>query len=153
MDNDIENILSSLHSGQWYGFSDIHNKSFSTLIIHDNVAGNTYLTEHGQPTQQDWDGWMLQNIKNKKCGEIDTDTKNQILALASEPKQRNLLAKAIEIQNKIRLGTNTIDDDNKLLEIENIWIQIETLINNGNNKEQQIQNATTIEEINTIYES
>ena len=34
--NHIENYLISLHTGQWFGWSDSKNKVYANLIIHDD---------------------------------------------------------------------------------------------------------------------
>ena len=34
--NHIEDYLVTLHTGQWFGWSDSKNKIYSNLIIHDN---------------------------------------------------------------------------------------------------------------------
>ena len=34
--NHIENYLVSLHTGQWFGWSDSKNKVYANLIIHDD---------------------------------------------------------------------------------------------------------------------
>ena len=34
--NHIENYLITLHSGQWFGWSDSKNKIYANLIIHDD---------------------------------------------------------------------------------------------------------------------
>ena len=33
--NHIEDFLVSLHQGQWFGWSDQHNKVYANLVIHD----------------------------------------------------------------------------------------------------------------------
>jgi len=33
---DLEFYLSSLHNGQWFGFSDIHKKIYSNLVIYSD---------------------------------------------------------------------------------------------------------------------
>jgi len=35
--NHIEDYLVSLHTGQWFGWSDSKNKVYANLIIHDNT--------------------------------------------------------------------------------------------------------------------
>ena len=34
--NHIEDYLASLHTGQWFGWSDAKNKIYANLIIHDS---------------------------------------------------------------------------------------------------------------------
>ena len=36
--NNIENALSAIHSGQWFGWSDVNNKVYSNLIISEKVG-------------------------------------------------------------------------------------------------------------------
>jgi len=34
--NHIEDYLAQLHTGQWFGWSDVKNKVYANLIIHDD---------------------------------------------------------------------------------------------------------------------
>jgi hypothetical protein len=34
--NHIEDYLAQLHTGQWFGWSDVKNKIYANLIIHDS---------------------------------------------------------------------------------------------------------------------
>ena len=43
--NHIEDYLVSLHTGQWFGWSDSKNKIYANLIIHDNSKS--------KPTEQE----------------------------------------------------------------------------------------------------
>jgi len=43
--NHIENYLVSLHTGQWFGWSDSKNKVYANLIIHDDSKA--------KPTEQE----------------------------------------------------------------------------------------------------
>jgi len=43
--NHIENYLSQLHTGQWFGWSDSKNKVYANLIIHDDTKS--------KPTEQE----------------------------------------------------------------------------------------------------
>ena len=40
--NHIEDALVSMHSGQWFGWSDSNNKIYSNLIIHPKIWDDTY---------------------------------------------------------------------------------------------------------------
>jgi len=96
----------------------------------------------------------LQEVKDVKCKTIDSQTQSDILNIASESKQRNYLAKAIELERKQRNGLTDDTDDDQLIALESIWTSIETLVNDGNAKEQLVQDATNIEDIesnNIIY--
>ena len=33
--NHIEDVLVNLHDGQWFGWSDVNNKIYANLVIHD----------------------------------------------------------------------------------------------------------------------
>jgi hypothetical protein len=92
----------------------------------------------------------LQEVKDAKCKVIDSQTQSDILNIASEPKQRNYLAKAIELEKKQRNGLTDEADDDQLIALESIWTSIETLVNDGNAKEQLVQDATNIEDIESI---
>ena len=49
----IENILVGLHSGQWFGWSDAHNKVYANLVIS---------SDHDKPTQE----WLETELKNQQ---------------------------------------------------------------------------------------
>ena len=49
----IENILVGLHSGQWFGWSDAHNKVYANLVIS---------SDHDKPTQE----WLEAELKNQQ---------------------------------------------------------------------------------------
>ena len=34
--NHIEDVLVNLHDGQWFGWSDVNNKIYANLVIHDD---------------------------------------------------------------------------------------------------------------------
>ena len=50
----IEDVLIPLHSGQWFGWSDAHNKVYDNLIIH---------SADEKPTQE----WLEEEIKNQQA--------------------------------------------------------------------------------------
>jgi hypothetical protein len=43
--DNIEDYLITLHTGQWFGWSDPSNKIYANLIIHDN--------QYTKPTEQE----------------------------------------------------------------------------------------------------
>ena len=49
----IENILVGLHSGQWFGWSDAHNKVYANLVIS---------SDHDKPTQE----WLETELKRQQ---------------------------------------------------------------------------------------
>ena len=50
----IEDILSSLHSGQWFGWSDSKNKVYANLILTEKMGVGGELTDnpHTLPTEK-----------------------------------------------------------------------------------------------------
>ena len=51
----IEDYLCSLHSGQWFGWSDSKNKVYANIVIHSkiqNESNNTIDNPHSKPTEQ-----------------------------------------------------------------------------------------------------
>jgi len=92
----------------------------------------------------------LEEAKVKKISNIDKQTQLDILAIASEAKQRNYIAKAVQLEKKQRQGLTDEAEDTQLVALESIWTQIEALVNNGNAKELLVQEATTIEEVEAI---
>ena len=78
----IENILVGLHSGQWFGWSNAHNKVYANLVIS---------SDHDKPTQE-WletelknqqDAWDLEQVAEQ--GRLaSTKTKLEVLGLTTE---------------------------------------------------------------------
>ena len=69
--NHIEDYLVSLHTGQWFGWSDSKNKVYANLIIHDN--SKTKPTEQEcidglAQLQSDFDSAETQKETNKPTG-------------------------------------------------------------------------------------
>ena len=78
--NHIEDYLISLHTGQWFGWSDVKNKVYSNLIIHDSSKT--------KPTEQECiDGLAQleadydQSITNKETKTASAKQKLQDLGL------------------------------------------------------------------------
>ena len=69
--NHIEDYLAQLHTGQWFGWSDVKNKIYANLIIHDSskskpseadcIAGLKKL-------QDDFDAAKTTNTNKKASG-------------------------------------------------------------------------------------
>lgn len=90
----------------------------------------------------------LQKIKDEKCKQIDANTKKSIIALAgSDAKQRNMSAKAIQLTKKLIDGTITTEESAQLDGFNALFEQVETLINDGNAKEAEVQACTTVDEV------
>ena len=69
--NHIEDYLITLHSGQWFGWSDSKNKVYSNLIIHDD--SKTKPTEQEcinglTQLQSDYDAAKTTNTNKKASG-------------------------------------------------------------------------------------
>jgi len=78
----IEDYLVSLHSGQWFGWSDSKNKIYANLILHPKMqdANNNEIDNpHSKPSEADCtnglkalqDAWDLENdsYKSKRRAE------------------------------------------------------------------------------------
>ena len=63
----IEDYLVSLHTGQWFGWSDSKNKVYSNLIIHDN--------QYTKPTEQECIDGLAQLLADYDQAIIDRDNK------------------------------------------------------------------------------
>jgi acetyl-CoA acetyltransferase len=51
----IEDYLTSLHSGQWFGWSDSKNKVYANIVIHPKIqdeSNDTIDNPHSKPTEQ-----------------------------------------------------------------------------------------------------
>ena len=81
--NHIEDYLVSLHTGQWFGWSDSKNKVYANLIIHD--SSKTKPTEQEcidglAQLQADYD----QAITDKETKKQSAKTKLEALGLTTE---------------------------------------------------------------------
>jgi len=79
----IEDYLISLHTGQWFGWSDSKNKVYANLIIHDN--SKTKPTEQEcidglAQLQADYD----QAITDKETKRASAKSKLEALGLTTE---------------------------------------------------------------------
>ena len=79
----IEDYLVSLHTGQWFGWSDSKNKVYANLIIHDNTK--TKPTEQEcidglAQLQADYD----QAIIDKEARKASAKSKLEALGLTTE---------------------------------------------------------------------
>jgi len=65
--NHIEDYLVSLHTGQWFGWSDAKNKVYANLIIHDDSKT--------KPTEQECIDGLAQLQSDFDTAETDAITK------------------------------------------------------------------------------
>jgi len=65
--NHIEDYLVSLHTGQWFGWSDAKNKIYANLIILDNSKT--------KPTEQECINGLAQLQSDFDNAEINAETK------------------------------------------------------------------------------
>ena len=63
----IEDYLVSLHTGQWFGWSDSKNKVYANLIIHDNSKT--------KPTEQECIDGLAQLQSDFDNAKTDKETK------------------------------------------------------------------------------
>jgi len=65
----IEDYLVSLHTGQWFGWSDAKNKTYANLIIHDSSKT--------KPTEQECIDGLAQLQADYDQAIIDKEAKKQ----------------------------------------------------------------------------
>ena len=63
----IEDYLVSLHTGQWFGWSDSKNKVYANLIIHDDSKT--------KPTEQECIDGLAQLQTDYNTAQTNTETK------------------------------------------------------------------------------
>jgi len=81
-----------------------------------------------------------------KVDEINSATKRSIISLiGNDVHQRNMTAKAVQLTRKEIKGIITPEESIQLDTLNNLFSQVETLINEGNDKELQIKNCTDIQ--------
>ena len=69
--NHIEDYLVSLHTGQWFGWSDAKNKVYANLIIHDSSKSKPSeadCTAGLKKLQDDFDAAKTTNTNKKASG-------------------------------------------------------------------------------------
>lgn len=89
----------------------------------------------------------LEIEKIKLCKIVDKKTNFKILNLASENKQRNYLAKYNELLEKKFSGVITADEITSMNTLKQLWLSIETLVNDGNAEEVEIMDYITIDQL------
>lgn len=79
--NHIEDALTAIHTGQWFGWSDVNNKIYANLILHSKcyVNGTYQDNPYSKPTEKECtdklkemqDAWDLENdsYKSKRRAE------------------------------------------------------------------------------------
>ncbi len=65
--NHIEDYLISLHTGQWFGWSDSKNKIYANLIIHDDSKS--------KPTEQECIDGLAQLQSDFDTAQTNAETK------------------------------------------------------------------------------
>ncbi|QPZ53537.1 hypothetical protein HTVC035P_gp40 [Pelagibacter phage HTVC035P] len=65
--NHIEDYLVSLHTGQWFGWSDAKNKIYANLIIHDDSKT--------KPTEQECIDGLAQLQSDYDTAQTNAETK------------------------------------------------------------------------------
>ena len=65
--NHIEDYLISLHTGQWFGWSDAKNKVYANLIIHDDSKT--------KPTEQECIDGLAQLQSDYDTAQTNAETK------------------------------------------------------------------------------
>jgi len=65
--NHIEDYLVQLHTGQWFGWSDVKNKIYENLIIHDDSKT--------KPTEQECINGLAQLQSDFDTAQTNTKTK------------------------------------------------------------------------------
>ena len=69
--NHIEDYLAQLHTGQWFGWSDVKNKIYANLIIHDSSKSKPSeadCTAGLKKLQDDFDAAETANTNKKASG-------------------------------------------------------------------------------------
>ena len=96
----------------------------------------------------------LQELKDKKCAEIDANTRKSILEIASMEKQQNYHARHSFLRDEQKDRELTFEELQEIALIKDGWIAIEMLRNEGNNKEARIMDDSvdTLDKFNSLCE-
>lgn len=92
----------------------------------------------------------LQEMKDDKIKQIDSQTSFDVLAILTEVKQRNYLARSSELLEKKVDANITAEEIIELDGIKALWEQIKTLRVDGNAKEVSVQAALTFDAVIAI---
>lgn len=94
---------------------------------------------------------FLKEKKDTKCQGIDSRTKQSIITLAgSLESQSNKQAKSSQLIRKESLGTITTEEKALLEYLDDLFVQIEVIINDGNAKEVEIQDCVSVEAVEAL---
>jgi len=115
-----------------------------SLDLYEYDGTNFNLVSGWEAIKEEQEKEYLKNklllLKDQKCQEIDGNTAKAIIELAgSLESQANKQAKSSQLIRKELLGTITEEEKVKLDNLELLFKQIETLIEDGNHIEAQIQ--------------
>ncbi len=122
----------------------MNNKYYRNGILHTMTDEEQQEWESNQPTIEQ----KLQEAKDKKCDEIDSNTSKSIIALVgNDVQQRNKTAKSVQLSRKEIAGTITDEELVMLEALDEGFRQVEVLIADGNALEASVQAMTTIEEV------
>jgi len=71
----LEHYLMTLHTGQWFGWSDSKNKVYASLVIHSDDAKPTEqeCTDGVAALQTTWDGQAYARLRKAKYDLLNQD--------------------------------------------------------------------------------
>lgn len=99
-----------------YVVFDVEGAKGRTEVLEWLAQGNTPEPEF-TPTQ----------LETLRIQAIKTEAMNRILDILPEWKQRNLLARSIELQNKLYLGIITADEQSEMDALQSQWDSIKAI--------------------------
>jgi len=75
----------------------------------------------------DTHAWVIERRRAETTNKAKTEASARILALAPEWKQRNMIARGVELEKKDRLGTTTAAEDAEIAALESAWATIKAI--------------------------
>lgn len=92
----------------------------------------------------------FEEIKKEEVNKIDKQTREKIINIANEDKQRTYLARYnYLIEQKIN-NSITVEEQEEMNKLKEIWLNINNLIKEGNLLEQKVLECKTEEEIYSL---
>lgn len=92
----------------------------------------------------------LPNAKAVRIEEIKREAYDRIVTILPEYKQRNGLARALELQNEARTRALTTEEEAELADFKTLWSQLKAVRADSDAAEAAVLAATTVAEVEAV---
>ena len=95
----------------------------------------------------------LADVQAELIEQVKVDCGQRIVAVYQEYKQRNMIAKAVELSEKKADGSITVDETALFTNLKSAWSWVESVRLTSNAIEAQISGATTVQAVADVYDN